>query len=143
MYFETSPNKLRLAFMAGEDPLNVLLGAADGAPSGVHQHPPERRARWSSSASFVLASIGSAIGFGNIWRFPKLCYEVDGTERISMKFQNTHTAPRRGRRLGRGPPATPRHGPRLSGRRPTTCDASDIYAEHWVSRLLCRSLCDA
>ena len=27
----------------------------------------EGRQRWSSSFSFVLASVGSAIGFGNIW----------------------------------------------------------------------------
>jgi hypothetical protein len=30
---------------------------------------PEREA-WSSRAGFVLASIGSAVGIGNLWRFP-------------------------------------------------------------------------
>lgn len=36
------------------------------------------RQRWTSDWSFILASVGSAIGFGNIWRFPKMCYEYGG-----------------------------------------------------------------
>jgi NSS family neurotransmitter:Na+ symporter len=34
--------------------------------------------RWGSRTSFILASIGSAIGLGNIWRFPYVCYANGG-----------------------------------------------------------------
>lgn len=37
-----------------------------------------RTEHWSSSRLFILAAIGSAIGFGNIWRFPYVAYENGG-----------------------------------------------------------------
>jgi len=42
--------------------------ATDGKP----------RSRWSSHTTFLLASIGSAIGFGNVWRFPMMAYSYGG-----------------------------------------------------------------
>ena len=35
--------------------------------------------QWSSKKTFILATIGSAIGLGNIWRFPFKCYENGGS----------------------------------------------------------------
>lgn len=35
-------------------------------------------AKWSSRVSFVLASICSAIGLGNVWRFPYITYKYGG-----------------------------------------------------------------
>ncbi|MBU5691976.1 hypothetical protein IN947_08480, partial [Vibrio cholerae] len=29
-----------------------------------------KREQWGSRVGFVLAAVGSAIGLGNIWRFP-------------------------------------------------------------------------
>lgn len=43
------------------------------AGSGAHD-----RDLWSSRRTFVLAAIGSAIGLGNIWRFPYICYGNGG-----------------------------------------------------------------
>jgi SNF family Na+-dependent transporter len=34
--------------------------------------------RWSSRTAFYFAAVGSAVGFGNVWRFPILVYEYGG-----------------------------------------------------------------
>lgn len=36
------------------------------------------RERWTSRSSFIIASIGAAIGLGNVWRFPYITYENGG-----------------------------------------------------------------
>ncbi|WP_062354610.1 sodium-dependent transporter [Bacillus kwashiorkori] len=38
----------------------------------------ENRAQWGTRAGFILAAIGSAVGLGNIWRFPAVAYENGG-----------------------------------------------------------------
>ncbi|MFA9428764.1 sodium-dependent transporter [Egicoccus sp. AB-alg2] len=38
----------------------------------------EQREQWGSRAGFLLAAIGSAIGLGNIWRFPYVAYDNGG-----------------------------------------------------------------
>ncbi|MFP5218383.1 MAG: sodium-dependent transporter [Actinomycetes bacterium] len=48
---------------------------ADEAPGQAEQ---QRRGSFSSRNVFILAAIGSAVGLGNIWRFPYVAYENGG-----------------------------------------------------------------
>lgn len=38
----------------------------------------EKRSQWGTRAGFIFAAVGSAIGLGNIWRFPAVAYENGG-----------------------------------------------------------------
>ncbi|OUY06388.1 sodium-dependent transporter [Acinetobacter populi] len=38
----------------------------------------QQRENWSARSGFIIAAIGSAVGLGNIWRFPYVAYENGG-----------------------------------------------------------------
>ena len=42
----------------------------------------DEREGWGHKAEFMLASIGLAVGLGNIWRFPYLCQKNGGGKDI-------------------------------------------------------------
>jgi len=39
---------------------------------------PEKRERWGGRLPFVMAAVGSAVGLGNVWRFPAVAYQNGG-----------------------------------------------------------------
>lgn len=50
-----------------------------------HQEQTYKRDKWAHKIEFVLSGISFAVGLGNVWRFPYLCYKNGGGE---YKFDN-------------------------------------------------------
>ena len=46
----------------------------------------EKRGQWATNIGFILAAAGSAVGLGNIWKFPRLAYGNGGSAFILIYF---------------------------------------------------------
>lgn len=46
------------------------------------------RGAWGNKIEFVLATIGFAVGLGNVWRFPYLCQKNGGGMRVYILLEN-------------------------------------------------------